>query len=161
MGKWHGKRKTRLYGIWKSMRQRCNDPGCKNYHRYGGRGISICEEWDVFPTFYDWAMSTGYDENAPRGQCTLDRIDNDGHYEPNNCRWVSNQVQSNNRRANHRITYGGETKNIGEWAIIVGISQSTLRHRLKSGWSIEQTLSTPLRGRGDEHGAEAIPNGSF
>lgn len=99
----HGKRKSRLYGIWASAKQRCCDPNSSRYHRYGGRGITICDEWkNDFQAFYEWAMANGYDENAPRGQCTLDRIDNDKGYYPDNCRWVDMKTQNNNRSNNRK-----------------------------------------------------------
>lgn len=94
----HGKRRTRLYAIWSGMRERCFCQTNHAYKYYGARGITVCEEWDDFNNFYEWAIKTGYDENAERSQCTLDRIDNDKGYEPSNCRWVTMKEQSNNRR---------------------------------------------------------------
>lgn len=94
----HGLHGSRLYLIWKAMRQRCNDTNSKDYPDYGGRGINVCSEWNDFKAFYNWAMAAGYKPDAAFGECTLDRIDNSQGYRPDNCRWVSLKVQANNRR---------------------------------------------------------------
>ena len=89
---------TRLYTVWVSMRSRCNRPNDRHYYLYGGRGIKICDEWSEYPVFHEWAIKNGYDENAKRGECTLDRIDVDGDYTPENCRWVNMKIQRGNKR---------------------------------------------------------------
>lgn len=95
----HNEAGTRLYRVWACMKTRCYTPSNTSYERYGGRGIRVCDEWrNSYEVFRDWAMANGYDPNAKRGACTLDRIDVDGNYEPNNCRWVSNSEQQRNKR---------------------------------------------------------------
>ena len=93
----------RLYAIWDSMRSRCKKPTDKSYYLYGARGISVCQEWDdYYVMFKEWALSNGYNYSAPYGQCTLDRIDVDGNYEPSNCRWVDSKTQQSNRRCSKK-----------------------------------------------------------
>lgn len=94
----HNMSRCRLYRVWCGIKQRCCNPSNPRYCRYGGRGIAVCDEWlNNFQAFYDWAMANGYDENAPRMKCTIDRIDNDRGYSPNNCRWVDAKTQNNNK----------------------------------------------------------------
>lgn len=105
----HGKKGNRLYSVWKSMKQRCLNQNDTGYKRYGGRGITVCDEWlHDFQAFYDWAIANGYDENAPRGQCTIDRIDNDKGYCPDNCRWADMRTQLNNRSNSRPKKKGSE-----------------------------------------------------
>lgn len=94
----HGKSKERLYTVWQGMLGRCNRPSLKSYENYGGRGIKVCEEWRDYEAFREWAYANGYDENAPIQQCTIDRIDVNGDYEPSNCRWVDAKTQAKNKR---------------------------------------------------------------
>lgn len=138
----HGKRHTRIYDIWRSMRQRCYNPNTNRYKNYGGKGIKVCDEWrESFEAFYEWAMANGYADNL-----TIDRKDTNGNYEPNNCRWVTMKEQQNNRLNNHLETYNGETHTIAEWSEITGIKMCTLWARLKKyGWSIEKALTTATR----------------
>lgn len=96
--KTHGLRKTRLFKVWDGMNQRCYNPNNSHYKYYGAKGVTICDEWREFLNFYNWAMKAGYDPEAKRGDCTIDRIDPYGNYEPRNCRWVSMKVQNTNKR---------------------------------------------------------------
>ena len=137
----HGKRNTRLYSIWANMRNRCNNPNAKRYEQYGGRGITICEEWDRFEAFYEWALANGYSDSL-----TIDRIDNNKGYSPENCRWASASEQNSNTRRNHLITYNNKTQTMAQWAQEIGIPQRTLESRLnRSHWSIERALTTPSK----------------
>lgn len=89
---------ARLYRVWQGMKTRCNNPNSDSYRLYGKRGISVCPEWNEYENFKKWALENGYDETAPFGECTLDRIDVNGDYEPENCRWVDMKTQQNNKR---------------------------------------------------------------
>lgn len=133
--------KEKLYGIWKGMRQRCRDKNINRANSYVNKGISVCPDWSDYLTFRTWAYSTGYMVGL-----SLDRIDNNGNYEPSNCRWVDYKTQANNKSTNHKLTYNGETKTISEWADCMGISQDTLKRRIYYGWSVEKALTTPVRG---------------
>ena len=132
----HGKRNTRIYHTWRSVKDRCLNPNIKAYPRYGGRGIMICEEWkNDFQAFYDWSMANGYADDL-----TLDREDVNGNYEPDNCRWVSMKKQANNRRSNVQLTYNGETKTLSEWADYLDIPYSRIEKRYSAGMPIEKIL---------------------
>ena len=138
----HRKCGTRLYNIWAGMKRRCSNPNEPAYDRYGGRGISVCEEWlQDFQSFYDWAMMNGYADDL-----TIDRKDNDKGYSPDNCRWATDKEQANNKRNNRLITFNGETHTIGEWASITGITSKAIERRLnRDKWDVEKALTTPLR----------------
>lgn len=145
----HGMYGIRLYRVWHSMKIRCYAENNSSYARYGGRGITICDEWLDFKNFYDWSIENGYIEDADFGECTLDRMDNDGNYCPENCRWISMKQQQRNKRSNHLITHNGETKTIAEWAEEFQISPSVINTRLYRGWNEIKALTTPLRKRGE------------
>lgn len=125
----HGKSHSRLFSIWSNMISRCENENIKVYQYYGKRGISVCKEWrNDFREFYKWANAHGYKDDL-----TLDRIDNDKGYAPDNCRWVTMKSQANNTRRNRLITYNGETKTLKQWADIMGCNESMLRSRLNRG----------------------------
>lgn len=138
----HGLTSHPLYFVWKDILKRCLNPLSKPYPRYGGRGISVFPDWiNSLEKFISYASSLP-DYGMPN--LTLDRTDNDGNYEPENLRWVTRTKQARNTRRNHLLTYKNETKCIAEWAEILGISTDVISKRLKSGWSVEKTLSTPI-----------------
>lgn len=129
---------TRLYNTWSCMKSRCTNAKDTRYKDYGGRGITICEEWlHDFQAFYDWAIANGYSDTL-----TIDRKDNDKGYYPDNCRWATKKEQNTNQRRNRWITYNGETKTITDWARTTNIDYRALSRRLQRGWSIEKTLTT-------------------
>lgn len=134
----HGKTNTRLHNIWKNMKGRCLNKNHDDYHLYGGRGISICQEWvDSFAAFEEWAIANGYSDTL-----TLDRCDVNGNYCPDNCRWITQKSQCNNTRRNILITFNGETHTMKQWALMLGINYGTLSSRIKRGWSYEKALTT-------------------
>jgi len=132
---------ARLINVWYAMVSRCHNPDDSNYKNYGGRGIEVCEEWryDYLP-FHNWALQNGYDINAIRGECTIDRIDNDGNYEPSNCRWVSNTIQANNKSNNSYYTVNGITNTLAHWCREYNLPYSRVMGRLGLGWTIEEAL---------------------
>lgn len=133
----HGKSYEPLYRTWLGVKTRCNNISDEHYKDYGGRGIVVCDEWENdFQAFYKWAMLHGYDDTL-----TLDRIDVNGNYEPNNCRWATRKQQARNRRSNRRFTYNGRTRCLSEWCELMGLNYNTVCTRLnKLGWSIEKAL---------------------
>lgn len=144
----HGLTETRLYNVWSGIHFRCgeNSKGA-NRKNYFLRGIRVCDEWsgkNGFQAFHDWAYSHGYDENAPKGRCTIDRIDVNGNYEPSNCRWVSVDIQANNTTKTKYITYRGETLSLGEAASKYCIPRVVLWKRLRRGWDVETAIETPV-----------------
>ncbi len=139
----HGGRNTRLYRIWAHMKERCLNPNSISYMNYGGCGITVCDEWKRdFKAFHDWAIANGYSD-----ELEVDRIDNDGDYRPENCRWATRKTQANNRRSNRYLEYGGERLTVKEWALKTGISYKILYDRIKSGWSVERVLTEQVRRR--------------
>lgn len=143
----HGWTGSRLYACWQSMRSRTEVPGDTSWHNYGGRGITVCEEWKKFEPFRDWALSNGYADHL-----TIDRIDNNGNYEPGNCRWATGKTQARNTRRSCLLTAFGETKTLVEWhedsRCVVCLN--TLYGRIWKGWDAEKAISQyPAR---DWHG---------
>lgn len=144
----HGQTKTKLYKVWSEMKRRCNNPNDNVFVHYGGRGITYAREWERFEPFMEWARANGYHE-ARRGNCTLDRMDVDGDYTPDNCRWITQEEQMRNTRRSRRYTFRESTHTLGEWGEITGINSETLRARIeRDGWSVEKALTTPVKKTG-------------
>lgn len=131
----HGQWDKPVYGAWRDMIQRCTNPNNAQFKNYGDRGISVCEEWMTAKNFIDWAFRNGYDDSL-----SIDRIDVNGNYNPENCRWVSMQVQHSNKRSNIVIEYKGVKRTLRQWSKITGVNHETLRRRLKDGWDTERAL---------------------
>lgn len=134
----HGESKGRVYNIWVGMRKRCESPDQDSYPQYGGRGISVCDRWQRFENFQA--------DMGPRPPHTsIDRINNDGNYEPGNCRWATRVQQQNNKSDNRRLTHDGTTMTTAEWAHLIGIAPRTFRARLRRGWSLSEALSPQMQ----------------
>lgn len=121
----HNQTNTKLYRIWASMKQRCTNTNNSHYRYYGGRGITYDKQWENFEPFYEWATTTGYKQGLE-----IDRIDNDGDYEPSNCRWVTRKEQCVNTSSNRWLTYNGETKTISQWAEYFGVKYMDIYNKL-------------------------------
>jgi hypothetical protein len=140
----HGLNDHRLYSIYHNMISRCYNEKIDTYELYGGRGIKICNEWlnkeNGFINFYKWSIQNGYTEFL-----TLDRMNVNGNYTPDNCRWATNQQQSNNKRSNHYVEMDGEIKTLSEWCEIFNISYKTVQSRLQTGWEEIKAITTPIK----------------
>lgn len=128
------KKKPRIYNIWVRMRQRCYDRNTNDYRDYGKRGIKVCDDWNDFSAFMEWSIKNGYQDGL-----SIDRIDVDGDYCPENCRWVTLKEQARNKRNNHIVEYNGEKKTLAEWCELFGVDSSLLRYRLKH-WGTEKAM---------------------
>lgn len=136
VNKTYGMSDSRIHYIWGNMKGRCYNENDQAYDRYGGRGITVCDEWrEDFTAFVDWAFANGYADNL-----TLDRRDNDGNYCPENCRWATYKTQANNRRNSRPLTFNGETKSLSEWCEEYGKKRDTVRYRIRHGWTFEEAF---------------------
>jgi len=143
----HGKSGSRLYATWRAMLQRCEKQYDKSYDDYGGRGITVCEEWHDFANFMQWAERTGYHEGL-----SIDRIDVNEGYNPVNCRWATMHEQSRNKRNNVNIVYHGVTRCLSDWAATLGINVGVLWMRIFGyGWDVERAFTTPVRKQYSHH----------
>lgn len=145
----HGMSQTRLYTIWKNMKQRCYNPKRNRYKWYGGKGITVCEDWHTFIPFMQWATNNGYEDGL-----VLDRKDSNKNYDPDNCKWVTvgeNSVKSVEQRTGKEakryavITYKGKTKPTKQWAAELGLEYKTLYNRLRKGWDVDRAIEQPIR----------------
>lgn len=136
----HGHSTDSTYNCWAKMKARCTNPSDAAFGRYGGRGIRVCPQWLDFAGFY---ADMG---DRPSLGHSLDRIDNDGHYEPSNCRWATRKVQNNNKRSNRLLEFNGRSQTLSEWADELGFDYGALRSRLSlRAWTVERALTTPMR----------------
>lgn len=132
----HGKRHTRLYTIWLNMKDRCCNKNTPSYKNYGARYINVCDDWQHdFMNFYNWAMDNGYQEGL-----TIDRIDNNKGYSPDNCHWTTPKQQCNNKRNNVYLTYNGKTQTMMQWSEELNIPYYTIKTRHHKGWSDNECL---------------------
>lgn len=137
----HGLSDSRLFNIYYKMIERCYKPSVSTYKNYGAKEIMVCDEWrNDFIAFAVWSLQNGYSDDL-----SIDRIDNNKGYSPDNCRWVSMKEQQNNRTNNRWLSYNGETHTMSQWADITGISEATIYARLKLGWNIEKTLTQKVQ----------------
>jgi len=136
----HNKSRTKLYHVFQCMKDRCFNKKSLLYKYYGERGITICNKWlKNYELFQQWAYDNGY-----KSGLSIDRINNNGNYEPSNCRWANAKTQNNNLRSNRFITLNGKTKTLTQWAEIIGIKAMTLTKRIENGWDIEKALTVKV-----------------
>lgn len=137
--KTHGLSKYKLYDVHRQMMRRCYDQSCKDYKNYGARFISVCHDWHFIGSFVEWALSSGYQDGL-----TIERIDVNGNYCPENCKWIKNEYQALNTRKITKLTAFCKTMSIREWSIETGINLRTIKGRIARGWSAESAVSTPV-----------------
>jgi hypothetical protein len=140
--KYRGKEK-RIANIFNKMKELCFNQSCKFYYRYGGRGITICDDWLADPlSFVKWSVANGYDDDL-----TIERIDNEGNYEPNNCKWATPAEQAKNTSTNRWIICNGKRLIMNDWARLIGVPEETIYSRLRRGWSMREALGFEKRFR--------------
>lgn len=139
--------KTKLYQAWKDMIRRCTDSTRHNYHRYGGRGIKVCEQWEnSFYRFWEWSLKNKFNLGL-----SIDRINSNDHYCPNNCRWVPVKVQANNTSTNVFIEHNGERLTYAQWEERLGGCKGLVWNRIKMGWSEVDAVTTPIKKKWSRH----------
>ena len=138
----HNDSYSRLYHVWSTIKDRCTNPNNRSHVRYYDRGITLCDEWFDYETFKKWALENGYDENAPRGQCTIERVNNDKGYSPDNCIWANSKVQRRNTSRTNFYEYHGESHIITDWCKILGVGYNSLYHAVHNkGMTIEEYVT--------------------
>lgn len=153
----HNLYNTKLYKTYHNMKNRCNNKDTKDYYLYGGRGIKICKEWsdpkNGFINFYEWSLKNGFGDKM-----SIDRIDVNGDYSPENCRWATTEQQARNKRTNHLISYNGETHCIREWEELLGVNKHSIQTRITNGWDIKSALTKNIERikKGDANGGHAL-----
>lgn len=146
----HGMSNTRIYRIYKKINRRCNIESDPAYQNYGGRGIKMCKEWeDSFEAFYEWSLESGYSDSL-----SIDRIDNNGDYCPENCRWSTYEEQANNRRSCINVTYQGRTQTVKQWCKELGLRTGTVYSRIEHGWSAKEAIAYNKDARIKKRGKE-------
>lgn len=146
----HGDSASKLYRVWYGIKSRCYNRNSSAYKWYGERGIKICDEWMKYENFKSWSITNGY-----RIGLTIDRINVNGNYEPNNCRWATVKEQCNNMRKNITITHNGFTLTPPQWSELIGINPQILRWRKSHGWSDEKIITTPINTK-NQHGRKRL-----
>lgn len=137
------------YSIWSNMRARCHNPADTGYHKYGGRGIRVCDAWRA--DFVNFLQDMG---RRPSKMHSIERKDNDGNYEPSNCRWATAKEQANNRRSSRFLEIDGVSKTMAAWGEETGLGRTTIHGRLKAGWSVEDAIRKPLRANVSKSGKD-------
>ena len=138
---------SKLYNVWFGIKMRCFNKNNPNYKNYGGRGITICSEWkNDYNAFKEWAMENGYHETDDRS-ISIERLDLNGNYTPDNCVWAIPKTQMNNTRRNIYVEYDGKTKTLAQWAEYLGINYSTFMSRISRGWYMERIAKTPVQNK--------------
>lgn len=132
--------KKRLYSIWNNMRQRCNNHKRADFKYYGGKGVSVCAEWDDFRNFAKWAIQSGYQNTL-----TIDRLNLDGNYEPSNCRWIPFEKQRENTTQSRMVSIAGKTQNLKAWCGELGINYYTICQRIHRGMDVKDALIVPIK----------------
>ena len=147
----HGETNSKLYRVWENIKKRCYDPNATGYNHYGGRGISMCDEWkDSYVTFREWALQHGYQFNADRKECTIERINVDGNYCPENCKWANMKEQGNNKRNNRIIKIDELSLTVPQWAERMGVDPRLIHCRLNRGWNEYDAVMIPKGGKRNE-----------